>query len=346
MGYKKTFRYSTGNPIVDEVGTMNFTGNVIPMVWFKTIRYPNGAPNNNAIHILADIVYWYRPKEERDEESGQLVGMKKKFRDDYLQRSYHQMADTFGLSKKQATEAVKALEKMGIIKRIFKTIQVRGQILNNVLFIELIPQRLYEVTFPKEIEENTLSPPKEIPLSVEGERGILEKREGTTSKVTGISLKGETNTKNTIENSIENTNKDYLSINQGEADTDQMDMIEIYTQIVKENIDYEILKADMKYQYELLDELIEIIVDVVAVHRKSIRIGGADYPYELVKGKFLKLDSGHIRYVLDSMEKTTTHIANIKAYLLTALYNAPNTISNYYSAEVNYCEYEDGRNEV
>lgn len=342
MGYKKTFRYSTGNPIVDEVGTMNFTGNVIPMVWFKTIRYPNGAPHNNAIHILADIVYWYRPKEERDEESGQLIGMKKKFRDDYLQRSYDQMADTFGLSKKQATEAVKALENMGIIKRILKTIQVKGQILNNVLFIELIPQRLYEVTFPEEIEENTLSPPKEIPLSVERERGILEKREGTTSKVTGLSLKGETNTKNTIEN----TNKDYLSINQGEADMDQMDTIEIYTQIVKENIDYENLKADMKYQYELLDEMVELIVDVVAVQRKSIRIGGTDYPYELVKGKFLKLDSEHIRYVLDSMEKTTTHIANIKAYLLTALYNAPNTISNYYSAEVNYYEYGNGRNEV
>ena len=342
MGYKKTFRYSTGNPIVDEVGTMNFTGNVIPMVWFKTIRYSNGAPHNNAIHILADIVYWYRPKEERDEESGQLIGMKKKFRDDYLQRSYDQMAETFGLSKKQATEAVKALENMGIIKRIFKTIQIRGQILNNVLFIELIPRRLYEVTFPEEIEENTLSPPKEIPLSVEGGRGIPEKREGTTSKVAGLSLKGETNIKNTIEN----TNKDYLSINQGETNMDQMDAIEIYTQIVKENIDYEILKADMKYQYELLDELVEIIVDVVAVQRKSIRIGGADYPYELVKGKFLKLDSGHIRYVLDSMEKTTTHIANIKAYLLTALYNAPNTISNYYSAEVNYYEYGNGRNEV
>ena len=47
------------------------------MVWFKTIRYPNGVPHNNAIHILADIVYWYRPKEERDEESGQLIGMKR-----------------------------------------------------------------------------------------------------------------------------------------------------------------------------------------------------------------------------------------------------------------------------
>lgn len=342
MGYKNTFRYSTGNPIVDEVGTMNFTGNVIPMVWFKTIRYPNGAPNNNAIHILADIVYWYRPKEERAEESGQLVGMKKKFRDDYLQRSYDQMADTFGLSKKQATEAVKALEKMGIIKRIFKTIQVRGQVLNNVLFIELIPKRLYEVTFPEDIEENILSPPEKIPLSVEGGRGILEKREDTTSKVTGLALKGETNTKNTIEN----TNRDYLSINQSGVKVDQMDEIETYTQIVKENIDYEILKAEMKYRYELLDELVEIIVDVVAVRRKSIRIGSVDYAYELVKGKFLKLDSGHIRYVLDSMEKTTTHIANIKAYLLTALYNAPNTISNYYSAEVNYYEYGNGRNEV
>ena len=342
MDYKKTFRYSTGNPIVDEVGTMNFTGNIIPMIWFKTIRYPNGAPNNNAIHILADIVYWYRPKEERDEESGQLVGMKKKFRDDYLQRSYDQMADTFGLSKKQATEAVKALEKMGIIRRIFKTIHVRGQTLNNVLFIELVPKRLYEVTFPENIEENTLSPPNETSLSVERERGISEKWEGSTSKLTGLAMKGETNTKNTVEN----TDKDYLSINQGETSVNQMDMIEAYTQIVKENIDYEILKADMKYQYELLDELVEIIVDVVAVQRKSLRIAGADYPYELVKGKFLKLDSGHIRYVLGSMEKTTTHIANIKAYLLTALYNAPNTISNYYSAEVNYYEYGEGRNDV
>lgn len=339
MDHKKKFQYSTGNPIVDAVGTMNFTGNVIPMIWFRTIKYPNGAPNNNAIHILSDIVYWYRPKEERDEESGQLTGMKKKFHDDYLQRSYDQMADTFGLSKKQATEAVKALEKIGIIRRVFKTIQVKGQALNNVLFIELIPERLYEITFPEEIEEDSLSPPKEIPLPVEGERGIPEKGEGTTSKVTGLSLKGETNTKNTIET----TNKDYLSINQEDTDMDQMDMIGIYTQIVKENIDYEILKADMKYQYELLDELVEIIVDVVAVQRKSIRIGGADYPYEVVKDKFLKLDSGHINYVLDSMKKTTAHIANIKAYLLTALYNAPNTISNYYRAEVNYYEHGEGK---
>ena len=59
--------YSTGNRIVDEVGRINISGNIIPMVWFQAIRYPNGKPNVNAIIILADIVYWYRPTEIRDD---------------------------------------------------------------------------------------------------------------------------------------------------------------------------------------------------------------------------------------------------------------------------------------
>lgn len=295
MGYKKAFRYSTGNAVVDEIGTMNFTGNIIPMVWFKTICYPNGAPRNNAIHILADIVYWYRPKEERDEESGQLIGMKKKFKDDYLQRSCVQMAETFGLSKRQVTETVKALEEMGIIKRIFKTISVRGQTLNNVLFIKLIPKRLYEVTFPEEIEKKALSPPEGSALSIESERGGIPEGQGKHLEVTGHSLQGETNTKNILKITKETTCRDYPSINQGQEG--QVDVIDTYTQIVKENIDYDILKADMKYRYDLLDELVDIIVDVVAVDREKIRIGGTDYPYQLVKGKFLKLESGHIRYV-------------------------------------------------
>ena len=162
--------------------------------------------------------------------------------------------------------------------------------------------------------------------------------------MTGHSLQGETNTKNILKITKEITYRDYPSINQGQEG--QMDVIDTYTQIVKENIDYDILKADMKYRYDLLDELVDIIVDVVAVDREKIRIGGTNYPYQLVKGKFLKLESGHIRYVFVSMEKTTTHIANIRAYLLTELYNAPNTIHNYYSAEVNYFEYGDGKYDV
>lgn len=340
MEYEKKYLYSTGNNIVDQVGKMNISGNVIPMVWFQTIQYPNGTPHNNAIHILADIVYWYRPKEERDEESGQLIGMRKKFKEDLLQRSYKQMAENYGLSKKQVTEAIKALEEMGLVKRHFRNIKVKGQKLNNVLFLELSPKRLYEVTYPEEYTDSPISPFAGIGVSPEGERGVPESRERCPYKETGISLQVGTNTKNTNEN----IHRDYQSINQvGIRKLDKMDEIDTYTQLIKENIEYEALKQELGYQYEILDEMVEIMVDTVAIKRNVVRIGDAEYPYELVKGKLLKLDSGHIRYVLQSMAKTTSHIVNIKAYLLAALYNAPNTINNYYSAEVNYYEYGEGR---
>jgi hypothetical protein len=70
------------------------------------------------------------------------------------------------------------------------------------------------------------------------------------------------------------------------------------------------------------------------VKRKTVRIGGEDYPYELVKSKFLKLDSTHLQYVIGCMQNITTKIANIKAYMITALYNASNTINHYYQQEV------------
>lgn len=140
--------YSTGNRIVDEVGRINISGNIIPMVWFQAIRYPNGKPNVNAIIILADIVYWYRPTEIRDEITGQVVGRRKKFRDDLLQRSYGQISELFGLTKKQVVTAVNALEQMGVIKRNFRNMRINGQFVSNVLYLELIPQRLHEITYP------------------------------------------------------------------------------------------------------------------------------------------------------------------------------------------------------
>lgn len=340
MEYERKYLYSTGNDIVDQVGKMNISGNVIPMVWFQTIQYPNGTPHNNAIHILADIVYWYRPKEERDEESGQLIGMRKKFKEDLLQRSYKQMAENYGLSKKQVTEAIKALEEMGLVKRHFRNIKIKGQNVNNILFLELSPKRLYEVTYPEEGTDSPMSPAMNIGVPPEGERDVPRSREGSHHKETGISLQVGTNTKNTNEN----IHRDYQSINQaGISKLDKMDEIDTYTTLIKENIEYEAIKQELGYRYEILDELVEIMVDTVAIKRNVVRIGDAEYPYELVKGKLLKLDSGHIRYVLESMAKITNHIVNIKAYLLAALYNASNTINNYYSAEVNYYEYGEGR---
>lgn len=111
-------------------------------------------------------------------------------------------------------------------------------------------------------------------------------------------------------------------------------------QLIRENIDYDVLMSDPKWrEREMFEELYQLICEVVCVPRKTIRIAGEDYPYNLVKSKFLKLNSSHLQYVIGCMERNTTKVSNIKAYLITALYNAPNTISHYYTAEVNHDMY-------
>lgn len=118
-----------------------------------------------------------------------------------------------------------------------------------------------------------------------------------------------------------------------------MDEIDGYRELVKENIEYEYLVSSNPYKRDLIDEILNLIVDTIVVRRKQIRIGNAEYPFELVKGKLLKLNMNHIQYVLECMENNCSKIHNIKSYLLTALYNAPNTIGNYYQAEVNHDMY-------
>ena len=109
---------------------------------------------------------------------------------------------------------------------------------------------------------------------------------------------------------------------------------EIYEGLIKDNISYDILKADLPYDGDRLDEIVDLMLEIVCTRRKTIRIAGDDYPAELVKSKFMKLDSEHIRFVLDCLNKNTTEIRNIKKYLLAVLFNAPSTIGNYYSSLV------------
>lgn len=104
--------FTSGNKIVDQSSQLNISGNIIPQTWYKSIVRENGKPYLTAIVILADIVYWYKPTEIRDEGSGQLVALKKKFKADLLQRSYQQISDEFGISKKEATNAIIFLEKL------------------------------------------------------------------------------------------------------------------------------------------------------------------------------------------------------------------------------------------
>ena len=124
---------------------------------------------------------------------------------------------------------------------------------------------------------------------------------------------------------------------------DGMGAREAYREVILENIGYEYLIEDPKMDREQLDEIAELIVDTVCSARKTIRIAGDDFPAEVVKSRFLKLDSSHVQYVMDCMRDNTTYVRNIKKYLLAALYNAPSTINSYYSSLVSHDLYGDGR---
>ena len=110
--------------------------------------------------------------------------------------------------------------------------------------------------------------------------------------------------------------------------------VEIYREIIKDNIDYDVLKQSNRLDGDRIDEIVDIILETVCTARKTLRIAGDDYPAELVKSKFLKLDHSHIEFVLDCMKQNTSKIRNIKQYLRAVLFNAPSTIDNYYTALV------------
>ena len=110
--------------------------------------------------------------------------------------------------------------------------------------------------------------------------------------------------------------------------------VDIYREIIMDNISYDALVQDHPYDREMLDEILDLIVETVCTARKRIRIAGDDFPAELVKAKFMKLDSEHIRFVMDGMKENTTKIRNIKQYLKAVLFNAPSTIGSYYTALV------------
>ncbi len=121
--------------------------------------------------------------------------------------------------------------------------------------------------------------------------------------------------------------------------TEASDAYSVYEEIIKDNIEYEHFIKHTDIDRERLDEIVSLILETVCTKRKTIRIAGDDYPAELVKAKFMKLNSSHIEFVFDCMKENTTKIRNIKQYLKAVLFNAPNTIDSYYTALVNHDMY-------
>ena len=120
-----------------------------------------------------------------------------------------------------------------------------------------------------------------------------------------------------------------------ERPVDHQEM-DAYRSLIRENIRYEDFVQERPWDVGQLDEMVELMVETVCSNRENVRVCGNDLPQAVVKSRLLKLDGSHIRYVFECLKDNTTHIRNIRQYLLTALYNAPATMENYYAAQVNH----------
>ena len=284
---------------VDALYNVDFTGNIIPHSWYGTIQTEQGKPDMNAITILSEILYWHRPREScGDGDSGEIV-LAKRFGKDMLQLSYGQLNKKFHLSKAQSQRAMRNLERLGVIKRHLRDLETdSGACLNNVMFIELFSDRLLQLTFPGE----------DAPGAKNATRVSNEMDEVIVFDEPDGIRKDMTNTKNTTEI----TNKDY-PLYQSELER------------VRDQIDYDILIEDRRADKGIIDNIVDIIVEVNMSRRNTHNVNGEPVDADLVKARFGSINAGMIRTILDRIKVSIVPVGNMKAYLITILFNTPAT---------------------
>jgi len=224
--------------------------------------------------------------------------------------------------------ALQELEKQGYLTRR-QVRDDRGKFLDLEYTIHEIP-----VTSADDPVDNSKPEPKR-PDKDNPQPGNPDPGEPDSEKYRQSSIKNKVcNNQKSFGVNINPSIREEAPVSGQDKEIDSMDAIDIYRDILKENIGYECLRE--QYSGDELDEILELMLEAVCSAKKTIRIGGEDKPAALVKGRFLKIDQFHIEYVLDSMRENTTEVRNIKGYLLTAIYNAPSTIGNYYKSRVNH----------
>ena len=354
----------SGNSIVDRIGEMNFKGNIIHEAWYSTIRKKNNKAYILAILILSEIVYWYRPREERDEESGCTVCWKKRFQGDKLKKSYDSLAEKFGSTKDAVRDAVSFLCSLGVIDREFRTITLAdGTRLGNVMFLGLDPEMLYRLTYPEEApdddgpekpeienndSEDTLSVKNPIGVGKKSDRGREISRQVSKKNPIVIGRNPETNTKSSTENNTESNPINPINLEEAvdkscEKEIDGMDGTvnnrSSCRQMLEKRIDWSAVIVENRCNPDLVDEILELMLDVMVSKKGTFRINGEEIATYDLQLRFMKLKTDHISYVVHSLNNNTTHIVNMRNYMLTALYNSYGTMEQSWISRIRHDMY-------
>ena len=185
---------------------------------------------------------------------------------------------------------------------------------------------IYEKPQPDTVSPDTENPDMVKPDTEKPAELNIEKSNTQKSSTDGSSTDSIPFREKTAARPPERKGRDAMSVSE----------MENYRELILENIEYDYLCREFATYREDLDEIVDLIVETVCAKRQTTRICRSDYLHEVVRSKFLKLDSEHIRYVMDSLQKNTTEVRNMKQYLLAVLFNAPTTMNNHCTVQVNH----------
>lgn len=258
------------------------------------------------------------------------LSMKNQWLDDegraYIYYSLDDIMDALGCSNKKAISIMKELDTEDGIGLIKKKRQGQGK-------PTMIYLKQFMVQDVQKCKNNTSDKKTVFP---EVKKLHVLKCNSDMSRSEEITLP-EVKKIHTNKNNINNTELSNTESNLIVSGNDGMRReIEAYSEIIRENIEIDILRERYPYEKELIDGIYDLILETVLCKNDVIIVASNRYPAELVRSKFLKLNSSHIEYAIDCFKSNTTKVRNIKKYLLTTLFNAPSTISGYYQAEVNH----------
>ena len=243
----------------------------------------------------------------------------------YIYFSVEDTMEMLNCKKNKALDTIRALEDFSLIER-----KRQGQGKPAITYVKSFMEQVSEQV--QRFEKTTSEPESEI--SEVGNINLLKFEKPTSGGLKKQPLEvGKTNPNNTNINNIEYSNPNLIV----SEDTDAgLDEYHAYADIIRENMEIDILYQQYPYDRELLDGIYDLILETVLCKNGTVFIASNEYPVQLVKSKFLKLNSSHIQYVMDCLKETTSKVRNIKKYLLAALFNAPSTMKSYYQQEVNH----------
>lgn len=244
----------------------------------------------------------------------------------YIYYSLEDIMDALGCSNKKAITIMKELDAEAGIGLIEKKRQGQGK-----------PTMIYVKQFViRDVQEcKNYTSEEKLTIPEVKKLHVLKCKNDTSrsEEITCLEVKKIHTNKNNINNTeLSNTESNLIL-----SENDRMGSeVEAYTELIKENLEWDLFREYYPYEQELLDGIFDLILETVLCKSESIVIASNRYPTAVVKSKFLKLNSSHIEYVIDCFKANTTKVHNIKKYLLATLFNAPTTMSGYYQAEVNH----------